>query len=187
MQEKLNEIARAAAEGADPQTLVAELEALHEELMQASDDETRADFEREVLHIANGIYLPHIFWMYLAPFLDKAQRETYRPFLEYILQVYAQLPCSSFVDKRMRPLLYVYLTEEAPFYVDKLNAFLGKYAHPDKQALFQEVRAFIQRNPNTVRIFREKFRLLKDYVPDFDMLAMPLPTLRTSLGQKPLQ
>lgn len=187
MQEKLNEIARSAAEGTAPETLVAQLEALHEELIQAGDDEARADFEREVLRVADGIYLPHIFWTYLGPFLDRTQRETYRPFLEYILQVYAQLPASTFVDRRMRPLLYVYLTEEAPFYIDKLDAFLGKYAHPEKLALFQEVRAFIQKNPNTVRIFREKFALLKDYVPDFEMLAMPLPTLRASLGQKPVQ
>ncbi|MEN3041512.1 MAG: hypothetical protein ABDH66_08260 [Bacteroidia bacterium] len=179
MLDKLQEIAQAAQNGASPEELVAQLEALHEEV--SADDQVRMDFEREVLKVADGVYLPHIFWIYLGGFLD--DKDAYRPFLEYILQVYSQLPPSAFVDKRMRPLLYVYFTEEAPFYLDKLEAYLKRYARPDKYALISDVRAYIQRNPNTVGVFRQKFALLKGYMPNFEMLSMPLPHLRASLAQ----
>lgn len=179
MQDKLNEIAQAAAEGAPPEAIIAQLEALHESILE--DNEARSEFEREVLKVADGLYLPHIFWIYLAAFLG--DKEVYRPFLEYVLQVYAQLPPSPFVDKRIRPLLCVYFTNETPFYTDKLEAFLHRYAHPEKRSLVQDIRSYIQRNPSTVRIFQQKFALLKDYLPNFEMFSMPLTELRASLGQ----
>lgn len=179
MQDKLNEIAQAAAEGTPPEEIVAQLEALHESVLE--DEKARSEFEQAVLKVADGVYLPHIFWIYLSAFLN--DREVYRPFLEYVLQVYAQLPPSPFVDKRMRPLLYVYFMNEPAFYTNKLEAFLHRYAHPEKRSLVQDIRAYIQRNPTTVRIFQQKFALLKDYLPNFEMLSMPLPELRASLGQ----
>ncbi|MCS6896014.1 MAG: hypothetical protein NZZ60_07730 [Bacteroidia bacterium] len=179
MLDKLREIAQAAQNGAPPEELVAQLEALHEEV--SADEQSRMDFEREVLQVADGVYLPHIFWIYLGAFLD--DKDTYRPFLEYVFQVYSQLPPSPFVDKRMRLLLYVYLTEESAFYLDKLEAYLKKYARPDKYSLINDIRSYIQKNPNTVGVFRQKFALLKGYMPNFEMLSMALPHLRASIAQ----
>lgn len=178
MLEKLKEIAQ-SAEGSSPEDLIARLEALHEEVSQ--DDQLRAEFEREVLRVADGVYLPHMFWIYLGGFLQ--DKEAYRPFLEYILQVYVQLPPSPFVDKRMRPLLTVYFSEESSFYIDRFEDFVKRYARPEKQNLPTEIRRYIQKNPTTVRIFREKFALLKDYAPNFEMFSMALPHLRLALSQ----
>ncbi|MCX8112071.1 MAG: hypothetical protein N3E49_02575 [Bacteroidia bacterium] len=176
---KLQEIAQAAAEGSPPEELIARLEALHEEV--SGDENARLEFEREVLKVADGLYLPHIFWIYLGAFLE--DKETYRPFIEYILQVYAQLPPSPFLEKRMRPLLCVYFTEEAPFHIHKLEASLKRYARPEKQTLFSDIQNFIKRNPTTVQIFRQKFSLLKQYLPNFEMFSMALPQLRAALNQ----
>lgn len=179
MREKLEAIAQSATDETPPEEVIAKLEALHEEV--SDDDDLRAEFEREVLKVAQGIYIPHILWIYLSAFLE--DRETYRPFLEYILQFYAQQPLNPFVDKRIRPLLCIYLSEESTFYIDRLKALLERYALPEKREFFDEVQAYIRRNPTTVRIFRDKFRLLKDYFPSFDLFSLPLPHLRQQLSQ----
>lgn len=177
MSEQLAAIAAAAEAGTPPETLLEQLEALHQSVLE--DIDARAQFEREVLSIAGGLYLPHIFWTYLSAFLSDP--DTYRPFLEYILQVYAQLPTNPFIDTRMQPLLYVYFSDEAPFYLSRLWDTLRRHALPEKYDFLQEVHRKMERIPATVRIFREKFELIGEYLPNFAALEMPLPALRASL------
>ncbi len=177
MSEQLAAIAAAAEAGTPPEELLPQLEALHQSVLE--DPEARAQFEREVVSIAGGIYLPHIFWTYLAAFLSDP--DAYRAFLEYILQVYAQQPLNPFIDKRMQPLLYVYFSDEAPFYLSRLWDTLRRQALPEKYEFLQGVHQKMSRIPVTVKIFREKFELIGDYFPNFEALAMPLPELRASL------
>ncbi|MCX7606783.1 MAG: hypothetical protein N2170_05930 [Bacteroidia bacterium] len=181
MSERLEAISAAAAQGADPEELIAQLEALHQEVLE--DPAARATFEREVLSIAEGLYLPHIFWIYLSAFLQ--DKESYRPFLEYILQVFAQQPSSAFIEKRMKPLLYVYLSEEAPFYLNRLWDYLRRYARADKYEFMDNMRSFVQKNPSTVDIFRKKFHILGSYMPDFEAMTLPLSQIQASFSQSP--
>ncbi|MCS7297933.1 MAG: hypothetical protein RMK19_05635 [Bacteroidia bacterium] len=179
MSEALQEIEKAAAEGLPPEELIARLEALHEKVY--SDEEQRIEFERDVIKVANGIYIPHIFWIYLSAFIG--DKDAYRPFLEYILQVYAQFPPHPLVDKRMRILLCVYFQEESRFYLDKLEDYLRKRSHPEKYKLIKDAQEFTNRNPRTSDIFRQKFYLLRDYSPNFELISTPLPHLRETLRQ----
>lgn len=180
MSEQLAAIAAAAEAGASPETLVEQLEALHKSVLE--DPQARTEFEREVLSVAGGIYLPHIFWIYLSAFLSDP--DAYRAFLEYILQVYAQQPLNPFIDKRMQPLLYVYFSEEAPFYLSRLWDTLRRSALPEKYDFLQRVQQKMTRIPKTVKIFRDKFELIGEYLPNFEALAMPLPELRASLASQ---
>lgn len=177
--ERLKEIAEKAAAGAAPEEVVAELEALHQEISE--DVEARAAFEREVPSLADGLYIPHLFWMYLAAY--QQDPESYRPFLEYLLHIYAQHPPSPFVEKRLRPLLYVYFSAESPFYLNRLWDYFRRHARPEKYEILENVRNFIEKNPSTVDIFKRKFSLLADYMPDFDLLFLPISQIQATLGE----
>lgn len=175
MKERLEAIAAQAA--VSPEEALAQLEALHQEVLD--DPEARTLFEQEAPKVAEGLYIPHLFWTYLAAF--RQDPATYRPFLEYLLQLFVQQPPSPFVEKRLRPLLCVYLSEESPFYVERLWDFFQRHALPEKYEYMEAVKNFITRNPNTVEVFRKKFDLVGEYFPDFELFSLPLPQLRQEL------
>ncbi|MCX7980355.1 MAG: hypothetical protein N3A68_04825 [Bacteroidia bacterium] len=176
MSERLKEIA-ALAENTPPEELVKRIESLHQEVLE--DPDQRTAFEQEAPTVADGLYLPNIFWIYLAAFLQEP--ETYRPFLEYLLQVFVQQTPNAFVEKRLKPLLYVYFSLESEFFLDKLWETLRRYGRPERLSFLQSIRDFIKKNTATVSIFRQKFALLAEYMPDFEALALPLPQLRQTL------
>jgi len=43
------------------------------------------------------------------------------------------------------------------------------------------LRSFLARNRNTGEIFRQKFDLVGEYFPDFELFSLPLPRLRQEL------
>lgn len=178
MKERLEAIAAQAA--TSPEEALAQLEALHQEVLE--DPDARTSFEQEAPRVADGLYIPHLFWMYLAAF--RQEPALYRPFLEYLLQLFVQQPSSPSVEKRLRPLLCIYLSEESPFYVEKLWDFFQRHARVEKYEYMEAVRKFIERNPNTVEVFRKKFNLLGEYFPDFELFSLPLPQLRQELGSQ---
>ncbi len=175
MIDRLQAIAAQAA--TSPEEALAQLEALHQEVLE--NPEARRTFEQEAPKVADGLYLPHLFWMYLAAF--RRDPASYRPFLEYLLQLFVQQPSSPAVEKRLRPLLCIYLSEESPFYIEKLWDFFQRHARVEKYEYMESVKSFIARNPNTVQIFRKKFELVGDYFPDFELFSLPLPQLRQEL------
>ncbi|MCS6790592.1 MAG: hypothetical protein NZ580_06395 [Bacteroidia bacterium] len=181
MLQELQAIQQALAEGLAPEEAIARLEALHEKLME--NPEERSQFEMEVLPMADGVYMPHIFWIYLAAFLQSEEsRADYRPFLEHILQVYAQLPPSPFVEKRLRPLVHIYFAEDSPFYMDKLHEYYKSFAHPEKRDFIKRVKSYLQRNPKTVSILRRKFHMLTSFFPNFQLFSLPIPELEKVIG-----
>jgi len=89
VQEALEQIEAAQKEGKTPEQLLSLIESLHASFLEG-DPEERAAFEEALLTVADGLYLPHLFWMYLAGFLE--DREAYRPSLEALLRTFATLP-----------------------------------------------------------------------------------------------
>ncbi|MDT7941945.1 MAG: hypothetical protein RQ993_01565 [Bacteroidota bacterium] len=181
VQEALEQIEAAQKEGKTPEQLLNLIESLHASFLEG-DPEERAAFEEALMTVADGLYLPHLFWMYLAGFLE--DREAYRPSLEALLRTFATLPPNPLAEENLRLLLYVYFSEEEPFHLERLWHLLAQEATPEKLAYFQRVKTLTERNPLTVRIFREKFRLLGPFFPNFDHLRLPLPQVR-SLIQTP--
>lgn len=92
VQEALEQIEAAQKEGKTPEQLLSLIESLHASFLEG-DPEERAAFEEALLTVADGLYLPHLFWMYLAGFLE--DREAYRPSLEALLRTFATLPPQS--------------------------------------------------------------------------------------------
>ncbi|MCS7163292.1 MAG: hypothetical protein NZ958_08240 [Bacteroidia bacterium] len=183
MEEKLSAIKEAAQQGSPPEALLSELEALHESILE--EPEARRLFEKEALQIADGIYLPHLFWMYLAAFLQ--DKEAYRPAIEYLLQVFVRQPSNPLVEKRMRPLLCIYFSEEAPFYKDRFLEYARRYGYPEKQRFLEKVLEFIPRNPSTVSIFRRKFALIGEYFPNFELFALPIQQIEAELKSSAIE
>ena len=175
VKEVLQKIETAQKEGQTAQSLLNLIESLHAQFLEAEPD-TRAAFEDAVLTVADGLYLPNLFWMYLAAFLE--DREAYRPSLEALLRTFVQLPPNPLAEENLRLLLYVYFSEEEPFHIERLWHLLEQEATKEKMDYLKRVRNLIHRNPITVKIFREKFRLLAPYMPNFDQLRMPLPQVR---------
>jgi len=181
VQEALEKIESARQAGESPEELLHLIESLHAEFLDR-DSDARTAFEEAVLTIADGLYFPHLFWMYLAGFLE--DQEAYRPSLESLLRIFATLPPNSLAEDNLRLLLYVYFSEEDPFHLERLWHQLHQEASPEKLSYFQHVKTLTERNPITVRIFREKFRLLAPFFPNFAQLRLPLPQIR-SLIQTP--
>ena len=175
VEEALQKIETAQKEGQTAQQLLSLMESLHAQFLEA-DPDTRAAFEDAILTVADGLYLPNLFWMYLAAFLEDPQ--AYRPSLEALLRTFAQLPLNPLAEENLRLLLYVYFLEEEPFHLERLWHLLEQEAIREKMEYFKRVRDLIHRNPITVKIFQEKFRLLAPFIPNFDQLRMPLPQVR---------
>ncbi len=64
------------------------------------------------------------------------------------------------MEKRLRPLLCVYLSEESPFYVERLWDFFQRHALPEKYEYMEAVKTSLQGIPTTVEVFRKKFDLV---------------------------
>ena len=176
VQEALEKIETARQAGQSPQELLHLIESLHTEFLDG-DSDARATFEEAVLTIADGLYFPHLFWVYLAGFLE--DQEAYRPSLESLLRTFATLPPNPLAEDNLRLLLYVYFSEEDPFHLERLWHHLRQEATPEKLSYFQHVKTLTERNPTTARIFREKFRLLAPFFPNFEQLRLPLPQIRS--------
>lgn len=175
MEEALQKIETAQKEGQTPEQLLHLIESLHADFLE-TEPEVRAAFEDAVLTLADGLYLPNLFWMYMAGFLEDP--ETYRPSLEALLRTFAQLPPNPLAEENLRLLLYVYFSEEEPFHIERLWHLLEQEATKEKLEYLKRVRELIHRNPVTVKIFQDKFRLLAPFFPNFEHLRMPLPQVR---------
>ncbi len=175
-QEALQRIKQAIHEEQPPAALLHLMEESHAALLEA-DPEERFAFEEEVATLAGGLYIPHLFWMYLAGF--KEEPEAYRASLEALLLTFAKLPSQPMAEDSLRLLLYVYFSEEDAFHLERLWHQIEQEATYEKILYFQHVRQLIEKNPTTVRIFREKYHLLAPFFPNFDQLRLPLPQVRS--------
>ncbi len=175
VEEALQQIEAAQKEQQNPEQLLNLIESLHLHFLEG-DPDARATFEDAVITVADGLYVPNLFWMYLAGFLE--DREAYRTSLEFLLRTFAKLPPNPLAEENLRLLLYVYLSEEEPFHIERLWHILEQEGSHQKLQYFQRVRTLIHRNPQTVQIFRAKFRLLASFIPNFEQLRIPLPQVR---------
>lgn len=171
----LEELRTRLAQGESPESLYPTIEAQYLELLKADSDE-RPAFEEAIAPLAEGIFIPNLFWVYLNGFLQSP--EDYRPFLEYLLLTFAQLPPNPTAQKRLKPLLYVYFSKEEPFHLKRLWDRLEQETNMPQMQYFQKVRSFTEHNPITVDIFQKKFAILGEFLPNFDHLFLPLPQLR---------
>ena len=81
-----------------------------------------------------------------------------------------------------RPLLITYFAMEREFEVNKLITLVVEKAHPSVIEYFKKVQNFVLKNKTSVDMYIEKFNMLKDYAPNFEMLRMPVSKLKEAIG-----
>jgi len=164
--------------GDDPQEnrdlVLDSLKALTQKMQAGGEDDYRM-FRNQVVYACGGIYIPFIFWMELSKFFSNTHHRTV---LFDIIKAFTESAFEEEDRKRMKPLLITYFANEKEFEVDKVQGLIVDKAHPAIRDYFQKITTFVKKNKNSTDTYLEKFRLLMDEYPDFELLSLPVSKLK---------
>jgi hypothetical protein len=161
----------------DKDKLVSALTELH---LEAGEDED--DFNRFLVQTADrfgGAYIPYLFWDKMAYFLDSPLDRTY---VQKLIKAFTNSNFDEDEQMKMKPLLVPYFAREKTFEVSKVKARIIDKAHPDVKEYFYKLMNFVDKNKRATEMYCEKFDLLKDVHPDFNLLSLPITQLKDRLG-----
>ncbi|WNJ15968.1 hypothetical protein [Pontibacter sp. G13] len=125
-----------------------------------------------------GAYVPYLFWDKLAYFLQSPEERAY---LQQLLKSFVESNFDEDEQKKMKPLLVCYFATEKKFEVDKVRALVIDKSHPTVQDYFHKLISFVEKNQKSTEMYVEKFRLLKEIHPDFNLLNLPITQLRDKM------
>lgn len=162
----------------DKDAIIPELEALHKETSEKGIEEFRT-FSKAVLTRFGGVYQPYVFWVELREFMKAS---TNRQELFDIIHAFTESGFESEETKKMKPLLITYFSMEKEFELDKIQNLIVNKAHPDVQEYFRKLTSFVEKSYTSVKMYEEKFDMLMDLTPDFDLLRMPVIKLKEHLA-----
>ena len=161
----------------DRDAVIQELAVLHKEALSKGMPEFRK-FSEEAMQVCGGVYIPYIMWVELARFINA---EDNRERFFAITEAFVNSGFEEIERKKMKSLLITYFAIEREFEVNKITALIVDKAHPAVQEYFKKVHNFVVKNKTSVDMYTEKFQMLKDSFPDFDLLSMPLIKLKEHL------
>jgi len=153
--------------------LISELYQIH--MDTASDEETLNRFTVLSAERFGGIYIPYLFWVKLSDFYEY---ELDRSYLFNLLKAFSDSNFGEDEQKLMKPLVIVYFSKEKEFEIDKLFTLVMDNAHPSVKEYFQKLLEFVDKNKRSTKMYIEKFEILKDVQPDFDLMNTPLSELK---------
>lgn len=162
----------------EKEALLNELVTLHSSL-QAKGGADLETFQNEVSNYFMGLYIPYIFWGELGRFMDD---HGHRTKLFELVQAFADSGFEKEERTRMKPLLITYFAVEKEFEIDKIQSLIVEKAHPSVQEYFRKIITFVELNKTSVDMYVDKFRILANMKPDFEMLKMPLAKLKDQLS-----
>ncbi|MEO0473334.1 MAG: hypothetical protein AAF206_27225 [Bacteroidota bacterium] len=142
------------------------------------------EFNRFLVQSADrfgGAYIPYLFWSKLSTFIN--DNPDARIYIQQLLKAFVDSNFDDDEQRRMKPLVVTYLAREKDFEIDKIWTKTVDKAHPSVQEYFQKLRNFVNKNQKATEMYCEKFMLLKDSNPDFDLLGLPITQLRERLQQ----
>ena len=158
--------------------VIAELMPLHTAALEKGMADFRK-FAEEVKDVCGGIYVPYIMWVELANYMgDNESRD-------HIYALVGTFANSGFEEpelKKMKSLLITYFALEREFEVNKIMTLIVEKAHPEVQEYFRKVQNFVAKNRTSVDMYIEKFQMLKDRNPDFELMRKPVIKLKEQLG-----
>lgn len=157
---------------------IAALAGMHREAAEKGLDAFRK-FSEAAMDICGGIYIPYIFWRELREYMSDEENRTR---LHAIVERFTESGFEQPEMKKMKPLLITYYSTEKPFEVDKVQTLVVAKSHPSVQEYFRKILAFVEKNKTSVDMYIEKFDMLKDNYPDFDLLRMPVIKLKEKLA-----
>jgi hypothetical protein len=154
--------------------VLADLKSLCLDMKNKGEDDYRM-FRNQVMDVAGGVYIPYIFWMELSLFFKNTNHRT------VLFDVIKAFCNSAFEDeekKKMKPLLITYFANEKEFEMDKIQGLIVDKAHPSIREYFQKITSFVTKNKNSTGTYLEKFRILMEDYPDFELLNLPVSKLK---------
>lgn len=144
------------------------------DLKAKGPDEYRM-FRNQVLDVYGGIYIPYIFWMELAGFFHNVNHRT---ILFEVIQAFCFSNFEEEERRKMKPLLITYFANEKEFEMDKIQSLIIDKAHPSVREYFQKITSFVTKNKNSTGAYLEKFKILMEDYPDFELLSLPVSKLK---------
>lgn len=161
----------------DRDVVISELAVLHQEALKKGIAEFR-QFAAEAMQVCGGIYIPYIMWVELAQFIgDQGNREQ----MFGIIEAFVNSGFEEEEKKKMKSLIITYFAIEREFEVNKILTLVVDKAHPAVQDFFRKAQTFVAKNKTSVDMYIEKFQMLKNGYPDFELLALPLIKLKEQL------
>ena len=157
--------------------LIEELLSLHMETV--SDPDLLNRFSVLSGERFGGIYIPYLFWVKLADYLENPLD---RAFLFSLLKAFASSNFGEEEQKMLKPLIITYFTNEKGFEINKLKTLIFDKAHPEVKEYFYGLVNFVEKNKKSTDMYREKFDLLKDLQPDFELMRLPITQLREQVS-----
>ncbi|MFN8394237.1 MAG: hypothetical protein U0176_06120 [Bacteroidia bacterium] len=161
----------------DRDAVIEELAPLHQAALEKGIGEFRK-FAAEAMKVCGGIYIPYVLWVELGQFI---QAQTNREQLFGTVQAFVDSGFEEDERKKMKSLLITYFAIEREFEVNKIITLIVEKAHPSVQEYFRKVRDFVAKNKTSVDMYIEKFQMLKDNYPNFELLSLPLIKLKEHL------
>lgn len=165
-------------EPASKEELIGKLVEMHNSYAEKGADKF-SEFASAVLEYFAGTYIPYVFWVELARYMDD---ESARNSLYACIDAFSNSGFETAERKKMKPLLITYFAMEKEFETDKIQTLIIEKAHPDVQEYFRKITNFVEKNKTSVDMYVEKFEMLRTYQPDFDLLKVPLLKLKERLG-----
>ncbi len=150
--------------------------ALTEIHLKAGEEEDT--FNRFIMQVADrfgGIYIPYIFWDKLSEFLEAPLERAY---LFEITKAFANSNFYEIDQRNMKPLLITYFAKEKQFEINKMIALLFDKSHPTVKEYFHKLIQFVEKNKKSTEMYCEKFDILKNIHPNFDLMALPITQLK---------
>lgn len=150
---------------------------MHETSLSEGLDEFRT-FSHEAMSRCGGVYIPYLMWTELSNFIED---EDQRVHIFNLVQAFVDSDFEEPEKKKMKTLLIPYIALEKEFEINKITSLIIDKAHPDVQEYFRKIRNFVEKNKTSVDMYVEKFDMLKDYAPNFELMRLPVTRLKEQL------
>ncbi len=157
--------------------LIAELYDLH--MQTASNEDLLNRFTVLCSERFGGIYIPYLFWVKLS---DYYEYELDRGYLFTLLKAFANSNFGEDEQKLMKPLIIIYFAKEKEFEINKFFTLHTDDIHPSVKEYFQKLLHFVEKNKKSTDMYCEKFEILRNVQPDFDLMNTPLSELKEQAG-----
>ena len=157
--------------------LIQKIQELH--LVAMEDPDTLNRFTVHSSGRFGGIFIPYLFWIKLADFIEDQQE---RHFLQDLIKAFANSDFAEEEQKMMKPLVITYIAKEKSFEIDKLQTLVIEKSHPQVREYFQKLIAFVDKNQRSTEMYCEKFMLLRELAPNFKLMSLPITQLKEQLG-----
>ena len=161
----------------DRNEVIEVLTEMHENSLMEGLEEFRA-FAHEAMSRCGGVYIPYLMWTELSNFIEEEENRVH---LYNLIQAFTDSDFEEPEMKKMKTLLITYFALEKEFEINKIQSLIVDRAHPDVQEFFRKVRNFVDKNKTSVDMYVEKFDMLKDYAPNFELMRLPVTRLKEQL------